>query len=106
MLKAPVLKFVRTGTSDLERVLTFVKSYYQLDRLPFRAPEIKWGLEALLRDPSRGRVWIIRISHEDVGYVILTFGYDLEFGGRQATITDLYIASRYRRRGLGTETLR
>jgi ribosomal protein S18 acetylase RimI-like enzyme len=39
------------------------------------------------------------------GYVILTFGGDLEFGGRQATVTDLYIIDGYRRLGLGSKIL-
>jgi ribosomal protein S18 acetylase RimI-like enzyme len=59
----------------------------------------------LLRDRSIGRVWLIRRGQEDLGYVILTFGYDLEFGGRQAIVTDLYVVDRYRRLGLGTQTL-
>jgi ribosomal protein S18 acetylase RimI-like enzyme len=59
-----------------------------------------------LRDSSLGCVWFIRIGGEDAGYVIITFGYDLEFGGRQGTVTDLFIVDRYRRRGLGCETIR
>src|SRR4030095_7978964 len=47
------------------------------------------------------RVWIIRYGHKAVGHAILTFGFDLEFNGRQATITELFIAHKYRSRGLG-----
>ncbi len=36
----------------------------------------------------------------------MTFGFDLEFGGRQATITDLYLEPRYRGKGVGREVLR
>jgi GNAT superfamily N-acetyltransferase len=97
--------FVRACSADLERVLSFVKTYYEFDAR-FSATEVRSGLEALLRDLSLGQVWLIRVGHEDVGYVVLTFGYDLEFGGPQATITELYIVDRYRRLGLGTKTLR
>ena len=41
----------------------------------------------------------------DVGYCILTFGYDIEFGGRFVTLTDLYLTPKYRRCGLGRRTL-
>ena len=98
--------FVRACSADLERVLSFVKTYYEFDAIPFSATEVRSGLEALLRDLSLGQIWLIRVGHEDVGYVVLTFGYDLEFGGPQATITELYIVDRYRRLGLGTKTLR
>lgn len=96
--------FVQACPVDIERVLAFIKTYYEFDGIRFRAAEVKQGLEALLRDLSLGRVWLIRVGHEDVGYVVLTFGYDLEFGGREATVTELYIVDRYRRLGLGTKT--
>jgi GNAT superfamily N-acetyltransferase len=98
--------FVQACSADLERVLGLVKKYYELDGIRFRAREMKRSLEALLRDPSIGRAWLVRLDREDVGYVILTFGYDLEFGGRQATVTDLFIVDSYRRLGLGSKTLR
>lgn len=98
--------FIQAHHADLERVLGFVKKYYEFDGIRFRARQIKRGLEVLLRDPSIGRVWLIRLGSQDVGYVILTFGYDVEFGGRQGTVTDLYIVEGYRRLGLGSKTFR
>lgn len=96
--------FVQASPADLETVLGFVKKYYEFDGIRFSAPEVRRGLELLLRDHSIGCVWLIRLGREDVGYIILTFGYDVEFGGRQGTVTDFYIAERYRRLGLGSKT--
>jgi hypothetical protein len=31
-----------------------------------------------------------------IGYVLLTFNFDLEFGGFEGVVTDLYIDERYR----------
>src|SRR5262249_57587455 len=39
------------------------------------------------------------------GYLMLSFGFDLEFGGRLAGLTDLYIEARHRRKGIGREAL-
>lgn len=100
------LRFVQARPADLEKVLGFVKKYYEFDGIRFRAREIKSGLEVLLRDSSIGRVWFIRFGSEDVGYIILTFSYDVEFGGRQGTVTDFYIIDGYRRLGLGSKTFR
>ena len=36
---------------------------------------------------------------------MFTFGFDLEFGGRQATVTDFYLAPKYRGKGLGRKAL-
>jgi GNAT superfamily N-acetyltransferase len=97
--------FVEALPADLERVLGFIRRYYEFDGIRFTTRAIKKGLEVLLRDRSIGRVWFIRLGRKDVGYVVLTFGFDLEFGGRQATVTDLYIVDGHRRLGLGAKTL-
>jgi len=89
------------GVADLETLLEFVKAYYEFDGIPYRRSKITTALRMLLKNPSLGRVWIIREGHQAVGHAILTFGYDLEFDGPQATITELFIADQYRSRGLG-----
>ena len=40
-----------------------------------------------------------------IGYFVVTFGFDLEFGGRQATLTELYVVPERRRMGVGRATL-
>jgi ribosomal protein S18 acetylase RimI-like enzyme len=91
---------------DLEALLEFVKAYYDFDGIPYRSEKIRTALGILLSDPSLGRVWIIRYGRKAVGHAILTFGYDLEFNGRQATITELFIAPEYRSRRLGSKMIR
>jgi ribosomal protein S18 acetylase RimI-like enzyme len=91
--------------TDLEALLDFVKAYYDFDEIPYRSERIRTALRILLRDPSLGRVWIIRYGRKAVGHAILTFGYDLEFNGRQATITELFIAPAYRSRRLGSKMI-
>ena len=36
-----------------------------------------------------------------VAYLVLTFNYDLEFGGLEGMITELYVEARWRRFGVG-----
>jgi len=91
--------------TDLEALLDFVKAYYDFDEIPYRSERIRTALRILLRDPSLGRVWIIRYGRKAVGHAILTFGYDLEFNGRQATITELFIAPAYRLRRLSSKMI-
>ena len=91
--------------SDIETLLEFVKAYYDFDEIPYQAKRIRSALGILLNDPSLGRVWIIRYGRKAVGHAILTFGYDLEFNGRQATITELFIAHAYRSRHLGRKMI-
>ena len=51
---------------------------------------------------SFGRIWVVNSDGILAGYMILTFNYDLEFGGLQGSVTDLFVAPRFRaqRRGI------
>jgi hypothetical protein len=62
------------------------------------------ALRKLLRSRSLGRIWLMRDGAKAVGYVVLTFTY-LEFGGLEGIVTDLFIRSEYRTRGLRRHAL-
>jgi ribosomal protein S18 acetylase RimI-like enzyme len=67
------------------------------------------ALEAALRemlvDPSLGGVWMIEDDGAIVGYAFVSFSFDLEFAGREAWLTELYIDDAARGRGAGTFAL-
>src|SRR5713226_7776090 len=90
---------------DTDRLRKFIEAYYRFDRIPFDGKLTADGLSLLLKDPTLGRAWLILNRRRAVGYLLLTFGFDLEFGGRQATITDFYIQAPYRGKGVGRKVL-
>ena len=90
---------------DAERLLGFVRAYYEFDRLPFNHPEAAATLHRLIEDRSLGRAWVIEADAEPVGYVILTLGYSLEYGGRDAFVDELYLDASSRGRGIGRRVL-
>jgi GNAT superfamily N-acetyltransferase len=97
---------IRFATSrDFERLLRLVAAYYQFDSIAFDAPVTGAALRRLLREKSLGRAWVIDSGRDLAGYVIVTYNYDLEFGGIEAIMTDLFIAQRYRGKGLGARTI-
>ncbi len=97
---------IEVATSrDAARLLKFIRAYYRFDQIPFERRGIASGLSLLLNDPTFGRAWLILNRRRPVGYLILAFGFDLEFGGRQATITEFYIAPGQRRKGIGRKVL-
>jgi ribosomal protein S18 acetylase RimI-like enzyme len=91
--------------SDLQRLLPLVKAYYAFDGIAYDGKALRAALARLLTDKSLGRVWTIDTGRGLAGYAVLAFSYDLEFGGREAIITDLFISTRFRRRGYGARLL-
>ncbi len=90
---------------DSAKLLKLIKAYYEYDGIPFDRKGIASGLAFLLKSPSTGGAWLMLKEGEVVGYLILTFAFDLEFGGRQAILNDLYIDPAQRRMGIGSKAL-
>ena len=63
------------------------------------------ALRVLLADISLGAVWLLEHEGRIAGYAIVTFGFDLEWGGRDAWLTELWINTEARGEGLGRAAL-
>lgn len=90
---------------DKNLLLSMMREYYSHDGLPFHAAKAERALENLLLNTQLGEIILICVSGEIVGYVVVTNGYSLEFGGAYQFIDELYIRERHRQRGLGKATL-
>lgn len=100
------IAFVLVDESHLAVLLSFVAKYHAFDGIAFDRDAVERGARELLANRLLGCAWLIRDAGRFVGHVVVAFGIDLEFGGRQATITELYLDEGVRRRGYGTATLR
>lgn len=98
-------RFRLANSRDIDALVRMVNRYYAFEGIAFDNREVHSGLVALLRDASLGRAWLIECDASLAGYVILTFGYDHEVGGRTGLITDLYLEPQFRKRGLGKEIM-
>jgi len=87
--------------TDFGALISLVEAYYRFDSIAFDESLTGAALRRLLRNESLGRVWVVDTGTRLAGYAILTYNYDLEFGGVEALLTDMFIVPRFRRRGLG-----
>jgi len=102
VLQNPGIGVLRKAhASDHRRLLGLIREYYRYDDIRFDPKSVGPALRKLLGDESLGCGWIIHDGSVVAGYIILTFNYDLEFGGLQGIVTDLYLREKYRGRGLG-----
>lgn len=91
--------------SDADILLPFMGEYYAFDRHGFDEGKARVALTTLLRDASLGRAWLILDVDAAVGYVVLCFGYSLEWLGRDAFVDEFYLREEYRGRGWGRATM-
>jgi ribosomal protein S18 acetylase RimI-like enzyme len=91
--------------ADLEVVLPMMVEFNAGEQILVAGPALRSALARLLEDQSLGRVWLVRAGGATVGYGVLTFGYDLEFAGRDAYLTEFYLRRDSRGRGLGRRVL-
>jgi GNAT superfamily N-acetyltransferase len=91
--------------ADSSLALAYVEAYFEHDGLEFSGLVLQ-GVHMLLANPEFGRFYEIFREGQGVGYVVLTFGFDHEFGGRIGMITDLFLLPESRGKGLGSEVIR
>jgi GNAT superfamily N-acetyltransferase len=97
---------VRCATAeDTQTLVELMADFYSEAEYVLNREHATRAFEALFADPQRGRTWIIAADSEDVGYVVLTFVYSMEYGGLTALVEDLYVRPESRNAGLGTAAL-
>jgi diamine N-acetyltransferase len=97
--------FVLVRLEHAETLLESVRAYYRFDGIGFELDSVRRAIRQLLEIPSLGEAWLIRDGDEVIGHFVVSFGFDIEFGGRQATLTELYLVEHARGRGVGSAAL-
>jgi GNAT superfamily N-acetyltransferase len=72
-----------------------------LEGVPWNAGAKERALHTLLRDRALGVVALLDGDAGTIGYFVLTWGYDLEWDGRDAFLTELFLLPAARGRGNG-----
>ena len=91
--------------SDAGILLQLMREYYAFDGHGFEEQKARVALTTLLRDSSLGRAWLILDGSTPIGYVVICFGYSLEWLGRDAFVDEFYLLQQYRGRGWGRKTM-
>src|SRR6185369_13543428 len=85
-----------------------MEEFYAESAYPFEREAAAAAIGGLIEDVSLGRLWLVVEADgadEVAGYVAVTFGYSLEYSGRDAFVDDLYLRPAYRGHGVGTRVL-
>lgn len=98
-------RFRPATEADVASLLDLEGKFYAEESYPFDYDDAHTSIVRLLREPERGRIWVAESEGLLIGYLILTFGYSIEFHGVDALVDELYLEPEARGRGTGTQAL-
>jgi ribosomal protein S18 acetylase RimI-like enzyme len=97
--------FKLADTTDADTLLAMMRGLYEHERIAFDEPTARAALTQLLADDSCGVAHLILFGAEVAGYLVITFGFSLEFGGRDAFVDELFVKDEFRGRAAGKAAL-
>lgn len=90
---------------DLDRLLPLVAGFHAEAGIEQDDDTRRGALTPLLEGSPHGAIWMIGPRVAPVGYVAVSFGWSIEFGGIDAFLDEIYVRERVRGRGMGSEAL-
>lgn len=98
--------FRQATLDDVGALLDMMEPFNIFERIPWTRDAAEEPLRRLLSDASLGVVGIMESSEsKPLGYFVVTWNYDLEWNGRDAFLTELFVVPEARGCGLGRKAL-
>ncbi|MEQ8328426.1 MAG: GNAT family N-acetyltransferase [Parvibaculum sp.] len=99
------LTFTRVTPADRGTLEELVRDYYAFDGHDYDPAEQGPALDLVCAGAANALAWLIHGGGELAGYLILTTGFSVEYGGCDGFIDELHLVERFRGRGLGREVM-
>ncbi|MEQ8267176.1 MAG: GNAT family N-acetyltransferase [Parvibaculum sp.] len=99
------LTFDPVTPADRALLEELVRDYYAFDGHDYDAAEQGPALDRICAGEKNARAFIIRAGGEAAGYLVLSLGFSVEYGGTDGFIDELHLVERFRGRGLGKDVM-
>ena len=90
---------------DIDRVTALIAAFHAEAEVDSTAETRRDAVLPLLEGSPHGAVYLIGPARAPLGYIVITFGWSVAFGGLDGFIDELYIRPAVRGRGVATEVL-
>ena len=91
--------------ADIEIITQMMQDFYAIDNYPMDIEVAKTLFQEFITHEHLGKSWLIYSENEIVGYIILTFIFSFEYGGKIAFVDELFIKETARGKGFGKEAI-
>jgi GNAT superfamily N-acetyltransferase len=95
------ISFSFAKQEDIDRLLPLVQDFYTFERLAYDERRQRSLISELIANQSFGRLVLFEQGSDLLGYMVLGFGFSLEFHGRDCLIDEFYVLPEHRSRGIG-----
>jgi GNAT superfamily N-acetyltransferase len=94
------------GPADADVLIEMMRDFNAHERIAFDEAEVRAVLALLFANEEYGFACLVVLDGEVAGYVVIAFGFSVEFRGRDAFVDELFVKDEVRGRGLGGAALR
>ena len=91
--------------TDISTITQMMQDFYAIDNYPMDVEVAKNLFHEFISNENLGKSWLIYSENEIVGYIILTFIFSFEYGGKIAFVDELFIKENARGKGIGKEAI-
>jgi GNAT superfamily N-acetyltransferase len=89
-----LVSFRSCGPKDHAALLKLVIAYNRFEKNPVHRKQLSHGLDGLMENHKK-----------PVGYALLTYNFELEYGGAEGVLRDLFVEKPFRNQGIGSLAL-
>ncbi|WP_299404391.1 N-acetyltransferase [uncultured Roseobacter sp.] len=89
----------------LEKLDALVAAFHLESGISIDTDARRAGVMPLLEGSPHGAAYLIGPPRAPIGYIVVTFGWSLEYGGLDGFIDEIYVRPGVRGRGIASETL-
>ncbi len=100
-----MISFKPLEIADIEVITQMMQDFYAIDNYPMDVEVAKNLFQEFITNEHLGKSWLIYSENEIVGYIILTFIFSFEYGGKIAFVDELFIKETARGKGIGKEAI-
>lgn len=95
------MEIKRVGRFDVDSVCMLVEKYWQFEGIDgFTRSNVLSSLDRLVFE-RYGEVHLAMVDGEPAGYIIGTYSFSVEYGGRIAAIDEFFVEPKFRKSGVG-----
>jgi GNAT superfamily N-acetyltransferase len=90
---------------DLDRVVPLVAAFHAEMGYDTDAAHHEAAVLPLLEGSPHGAIWLVGPRRAPVGYVVISFGWSVAYGGLHGVVDEIFVRPPVRGRGMGFEAL-